>query len=242
MSLANATVASSDVWSYHHNPGALANIENISLGLSYENRFLLKELQTQGAVVAIPMKVGVISVGLQSFGYKTYRSNRAGVGYSLKLTDRLSAGVQMNYQGTRIENYGSKHNVTAEAGVIAKINDKIDFGFSIFNIGRTSVTRNPNDWYGTFMRIGLSYKLNSRVLMLIEAQKEVQTDLRVKGAVEYQLVDDFYLRLGAASNPMELTFGVGYNTKSRLKIDLGSAFRQYLGWSPHFGLTYDFNK
>ncbi len=240
MSMANSTVAVSDVWSFHHNPGALANLKQISAGLSYENRYLLKELQTQAFVVAIPFKVGIISAGVQTYGYKIYRTTRIGFGYSMKLGEKLSAGVQMNYQGLRIENYGSKSSVTAEAGILAKINDKITVGFSILNFGRAKLSEFQDDRFSTYLRLGINYKLSERVMILAEAEKEIETRLRAKAGLEYELLERFYTRFGAASNPMELTFGFGYRFKNNFKLDLGSAWQQHLGWSPHFGLTYDF--
>ena len=44
-SLANASVCLEDVYAYHNNPANLSFVKNVSVGLSYENRFLLKELQ-----------------------------------------------------------------------------------------------------------------------------------------------------------------------------------------------------
>src|SRR5690606_5738232 len=102
MSLANATVALDDVWAYHHNPAAMANLKKIEFGVSYENRFLLKELQSQGLVVALPMKRGVVSIGSQSFGYNQFRTYRTGLGYSMKLSELLSVGVQLNHHFVRI--------------------------------------------------------------------------------------------------------------------------------------------
>ena len=240
MSLANSTVAVSDVWSYHHNPGALANLKQVSAGLSYENRFLLKELQTQAFVVAIPLKIGVISAGAQSYGYKAYRTTRVGFGYSMKMGEKLSAGVQFNYQGLRIENYGNKNTVTAEAGILAKVNDKVSFGFSILNLGRAKLSEFQDDRFSTILRLGVRYQLSTKVLVLAEAEKEIETPLRAKAGIEYELLERFYMRVGAASNPMELTFGFGYQFKNRFKLDMGSAWQQHLGWSPHFGFTYDF--
>src|SRR5690606_31680218 len=127
-SLANASVALADVWSYYHNPAALSKLKTTSLGLAYENRFLLKELQTQAFVVAQPLKVGVLSLGTQIYGYQLYRSTRVGLGYSMQLAEFLSAGVQLNYQALRITNYGSKGTVTGELGLLASISPKLDLG------------------------------------------------------------------------------------------------------------------
>ncbi len=66
--LANTSVCLTDVWAYHHNPGAAASIKTISFGAYYETRFLTKELQTQALALAIPLKVGVITAGAQIFG------------------------------------------------------------------------------------------------------------------------------------------------------------------------------
>ena len=55
-SLGNASNTLEDVWAYHHNPAALTGVKKLAVGISYENRFLLKELQSQGVAVALPLK------------------------------------------------------------------------------------------------------------------------------------------------------------------------------------------
>jgi hypothetical protein len=242
MSLANASVCLEDVWGFHHNPAALGNLTKTSLGFSYENRFTLKELQTQGMVLAHPMKKGVLSIGAQLFGYNLYRSNRLGLGYSLKLAENLSFGVQLNYQTLRISNYLNKGTVTGELGILAKINEKVSFGVSIFNLNRAKLVAFQDDRFSTYLRMGLSYILSSKVILLAEVEKEISSKIRPKGAIEYQVANQFFLRIGAAGNPIELTFGLGYVIKNRLKIDIGSAWEQLLGWSPHVGLSFDLNK
>ena len=87
MSLANASSTFNDVWAFHDNPGALADVDKVSVGISYENRFLLKDLQSQAIAVSIPLKVGVLSFGGNLYGYSQYRPYKAGVGYSMKLSE-----------------------------------------------------------------------------------------------------------------------------------------------------------
>lgn len=241
-SLANASVAISDVWSYYHNPAALSKLKATSIGLAYENRFLLKELQTQAFVVAHPLKVGVLSIGTQMYGYQLYRSTRAGIGYSMNLSENLSVGAQINYQNLRIENYGSKSTVTGELGLLAKLSPKVDLGFSVSNFNRAKLSLYQDDRFSTCFRLGLNYQLNDKVLILVELEKEVESKIRPKAAVEYELIRKFYLRFGAAYNPVELTGGFSYHFQQRIKLDLGSAWHQFLGWSPHFSISIDFNK
>ena len=73
MSMANASVTLNDVWAHYNNPGAVGNVKELTVGISYENRFLLKELQSQSVAAVIPLKVGAISVGGQMFGYRDFR-------------------------------------------------------------------------------------------------------------------------------------------------------------------------
>lgn len=237
-SLANASVTLVDAWSFHHNPGALGELKQASGGLAYENRFLLKELQSQGLVYAHPLKVGVVSVGAQFYGYRQFRTQRIGAGYSLKLAERFFAGVQLNYQGLQLnENYGSNHSVSAEAGVQAVITDNWRIGVSAFNIGRAKLSDFEDDRYNTVMRFGTNYSFSEKVVILAEAEKNLEHPVNFKGGVEYQAVKNFFVRAGAASRATEFTFGFGYKWKI-LQLDLGSGYQQQLGWSPCFSLTY----
>ena len=237
-SMANASVCNTDVWAYHHNPGALGEVKTFSAGLSYTNRFLLKDFQSQALALAIPMKVGVLSVGAQLYGHDQFRSQRAGIGYGLKLAEKFYAGVQLNYQGIVLnENYGSSHGVTAEVGLQALLTEKWRIGVSMFNVTRSKLSNYQDDRLTTVMRLGTNYLLSKKVLLAAEVNKDVEQVPRFSGGVEYQAVENLFIRAGAGSGPTEFTFGLGYKYKS-VQLDLGSAYHQVLGWSPHFSITY----
>lgn len=236
--LANASVTLPDVWAFHNNPGALGELKTMAVGISYENRFLLKELQSQGIAFAQPLKVGVISVGAQFYGYNQFRTQRIGAGYSMKLADFLFAGVQLNYQGLSLNsNYGTNHSISAEAGIQALISEKWRIGVSVFNIGRAKLSVFEDDRYSTHMRLGTSYTISEKVIVMAEAYKNLESKIDFKGAVEYQAFNNFYLRAGASSAPVEFTFGFGYKWKA-FQMDIGSGYHQILGWSPNFSLNY----
>jgi hypothetical protein len=238
MSLANATVALEDVWAFHHNPSVLTNLKKIEFGVSYENRFLMKELQSQGLVVAIPIKNGVISIGSQSFGYNQFRTYRNGLGYSMNLAEFLSIGVQLNHHFVRINPaYGNHQTVTAEVGALAKINEKWSLAFSVFNITRNRLSEFAEDRYSTIMRLGTKFSVSEKVLFLAEAEKSVDYSIRFKTGIEYLPLDNFYVRGGFATAPIEFSFGLGYSFSGKYKLDLGSAYHQVLGWSPNFSYT-----
>jgi hypothetical protein len=84
-------------------------------------------------------------------------------------------------------------------------------------------------------------KLSKKLLLLCEAEKNVDFPLRFKAGIEYQPIADFYFRGGFATEPIEYSFGVGYCYKKNYKLDIGSAYHQILGWSPHFSFTVQMN-
>lgn len=238
MSLGNAASTFDDVWAYHNNPGALGAINAFTAGLSYENRFLLKELQTQGFALAIPLKVGVISVGGDMFGYRNFRSYKAGLGYSMKLSEKFFAGVQLNYQGLSLSsNYGSKHTLSAAGGIYAKITNEWKLGVSAFNVGRAKLSDFEDDRFSTVIRLGTSYLFSKKFLLAIEGEKDLDSRLRFRGGLEYEPLNNFFIRGGVQTAPVEFSFGFGYHFK-QIHIDLGSAYHQILGWSPNFSIVF----
>ena len=237
--LGNASVAIDDIWAYHHNPANLVSVKKLGLGLSYENRFLLKELQSQGFVVALPLKVGVISFGLQSFGFKNFRTNRLGLGYSMKLAEFLSCGVQLNYHQVRLTDaYGRKDALTAELGLRANITDNWKVAFSVFNLTRTKISEFGEDRLSTLMRLGTQYTFSEKVMLVAELEKNIEFPVRFKTGIEYSPIRKLFLRGGFATQPIEISAGLGYRFKEQFQLDLGSAYHQILGWSPNFSFTY----
>lgn len=238
IALGNATVALEDVWAFHHNPAALSGLKKISGGISYENRFAMRELQSQAYVVAYPLKKGVVSLGGQTFGYNALRTYRTGLGYSMQLSDLFSMGVQLNHHFVRINPaYGNNQTVTGEVGLLAKISANWQVGVSIVNLSRNKLSDFMEDRYTTLLRIGTSYKMSPNLLLLAEAEKDVEHPIRFKTGMEYIPMENFFIRGGFSTQPVEYSFGVGYAYKGIYRLDVGSAFRQIIGWSPNVSFS-----
>src|SRR5690554_5066463 len=196
--LANNGVTFSDVFAFHHNPGALGFIEKGTAGISYEARYMLKELQTQSIAVAVPLPVGVISVGGQFYGHNAYRTQRVGVGYALKLIDNISAGVQLNYIGMGFGDtyYGRKDGLSAELGALAKINNQVNIGFSVINLTRTKLADYKDDRLATLLRLGASYQVMEQLSIMAEIEQEIAFKTRFRFGIEYQPIELLYIRVG----------------------------------------------
>ncbi len=240
--MANASVNNEDVWAYHNNPGALGYITQTTVGVSYQNRFASSAIQSQSLAFAYKLKTGALSFGANNFGNTNLKVYKAGLGYSMKLDEKLSAGVQLNYQGIRLPTYyGSKNTLTAEFGFLAKINASWKFGFSVFNIGRAKLSTYEDDRLSTNFRIGTTYNPSNKLAFTVEADKEIDYKIRFKGGMQYEAFENFYVRTGVANNPIEISVGFGYKFHN-FQLDIASAYHQLLGFSPALSFNYLFDK
>ena len=238
--LGHASVGLVDLFAFHHNPGALGFMKTGGAAVTYENRYLLRELQSQGFVVAQPMKTGVISIGGQFYGHEQFRTTRIGGGYSMQLSDNFSAGVQLNYMNLRLDPfYGVRHTLTAEFGMLLKVNDKLNIGFSVLNLGRAQLSAFQDDRFSTILRLGASYQISQHLLLVTELSKDITYAARLRGGMEYSPNEQFYLRIGVQGAPVEFSGGFGMKW-DRLMLDLGTNYHQILGWTPSISMLFHF--
>jgi hypothetical protein len=240
--LGSSSVTLTDVWAYQSNPAALADLKKVSFSAAYQCRFLLKELQAQGLVYVQPFRYGAISAGITMNGNSVLRIVRCGIGYSLTLFEKLSAGVQLNYHQTSIaENYGHQANVTAECGMLLGLSENWRIGASVYNLGRANLSDFQDERLPTKMRLGTNIQLSKAVLLSSEAEKELEHPLRFKVGVEYLPHRLLAIRMGCQTNPITLSSGFGI-LWSTFRLDFATQYHQVLGWTPQLTFTYQAKK
>ena len=241
--MAHASVTLYDVWSANQNQAGLAYVDQLSAGLYYENRFLLKETGIKAGVVAIPTKSGTFGVSVVNFGYKNYNEGKYGIAYGRKLGENVSAGLQLNYISTFFGDvtYGRKNGFTAEIGVRARIVNQLFVGAHIYNITRTKLADYNNEYVPTVFRLGMEYRFSEKTFLVVEAQQDIEHRVILKTGFEYGINSTLYLRGGVATNPFSNSFGVGLKLKN-LDLDISSAYHYVLGFSPQVSLSYKMNK
>jgi hypothetical protein len=227
-----------DLWSTNNNQAGLGFVNELSAGISYENRFLLKETSYKAGAFVLPLKTGTFGLSLTSFGYSAFNQNRAGLSYGIKLLENFSVGVQMNYLNTRLTpEYGQRNSFTAAIGVIAKLSKELTIGAHVYNPTRAQLAEYDNEKIPTIMKLGLDYKFSEKVFMAVEAEKDINFTPVVKVGVEYHAVEMLYLRGGISTNPTLSSFGFGLKLKD-FKLDVSSSFHQTLGLTPSVSLIY----
>jgi hypothetical protein len=232
----------SDVWSTNNNQAGLGFMTDITGGIFYENRFLLKETSYRAGAFVLPVKTGAFGLSLASFGYSAYSETKAGLSYGQRFGDRFSVGVQLNYLNTKLnQDYGSKNSLTAAVGFIAKLNEEITMGVHVYNPTRSKLAEYDTEKIPTIMKLGLDYRFSEKVMVGIETEKDLNYDAVVKAGLEYQMTEIFYLRGGISTNPTMYSFGFGLRMKN-FKMDISSSFHQTLGITPGISLIYQKKK
>jgi len=240
--MANSSLCLNDVWSIYNNPGAFGTLEKTTLGFSYENRFLLKELSSQSLVFGLhTKKSGNFGIHFQQYGFNLYREMNGGFTYGMKLFDNFSAGISINYHGVFLaENYGSKSTVSAGLGLLYSLNEKFKLGMRVQNISRAKLVEFDDERLPTNFSLGFLYQISKKTLLTFEAEKDLIHNVNFKGGLEIQAHEILILRLGVNSYPFQSAFGLSLKLK-KFQFDFATKWHTTLGLSPSGGLIYSFD-
>lgn len=238
--LGHASVNLQDIWSAHHNQAGLASLQNIGGGIYYESRFTMKELSLKGGVVALPFEFGTFGVSVTSFGYKLYSESKVGLAYAMKLGENVRMGVQFNYHRTQIaEGYGNANHFTGELGVQADVTDELSIGAHVYNPTLTSQAEYNDERIPTTIRLGAQYQFNDKFFLSVEGHQNIYDKAGFRAGLEYQVIEQLYLRGGVSTNPTMASFGFGVKLKKKFFIDVASSYHATLGFSPQVSLSYN---
>lgn len=244
--MGNAGLTLTDVWSVRLNPAGLSGVEVPTAGLFYQRHWLSEDLAHQGIAMAIPLGRGVLGIGGDRFGYDLYNETRATLAYAMPFGEGLRAAVQLGHVGVALgDNYGRSGTLVAEVGMQARITDALWIGAHLYNPNRSGFGSTGDaavvvdERVPTVLRAGLCYTFSDKLLMTLDAEKDIDQDERFRVGVEYNPNKVLYLRTGVGTGPAQSHFGVGLRL-DRFDIDMALAVRALLGPTPMLNLNYRF--
>ena len=248
--MGNSCVASQGIWAIQNNPAGLAELQKMSLGLYYQNQWMLPETADKSAAFAVPLNVGTIGLSFNQYGASNFNENKIGLAYARSFGRYLQIGLQLDYCLLKIaEEYGNKSALTFELGIQSQITDKLTLGTYIFNPARFTLKQTINqEPLPIVFRLGASYKFTKDFIAQLEVEKNTDYDgFAMRGGLEYQAVKDLYIRAGAQIGTDRfqqqglLTFGLGYQIKF-MEINVGAQMHQVLGSAVNIGLVFNIGK
>jgi hypothetical protein len=232
-----------DFWSLFMNPAGIAGLQQMEIGAYVERRFVLQQLNYGTLGFAMPFKNGKHFAGfdVSAFGFDAYSESRIGLTYATTLFERLSLGAKVNYNRISIQNYGAKGVLYADIGLNCILSKHISVGFRVYNASRSQLLRDPDEKIPTTLDAGLAYQVSDKVLIVADVEKQVNFPISFRGGVEYAVAKFLKARVGASTQPVTLSAGIGVNVKS-LNIDFTNTLHQYLGYTPTLSLSYRIGK
>lgn len=240
--LAGAALASEDAWAGIHNQAALTFLGGFSAGVFAENRFAMKELGNKGFSVAMSFRNNAFGINFSSFGYSAFSSSRAGIAYSIKLSERFSLGTQLNFHSISIGDiYGKSHTVSGEGGFIYKVSNDLTLAGHLYNPTRSRLSDFEDERIPSIMRVGMRYAFSGNVYLLTEVHKSTDTKPLMVVGIEYQIIDLIVLRGGFSSSPARYGFGVGCRL-SHFQAEIAASYHLLLGITPQVSLVYSIQK
>ncbi len=242
--MGGTSVASHGLWAMQNNPAGMANLEKISLGLYYENRWMLPETAYKCGAFALPTKFGTLGVSFNQFGSSKYNENKFGLAYAKAFGRYLQIGLQLDYLLLKIGNeYGSFKAVTFELGIQSQVTDKLTLGTYIFNPVNFSFEQTLNhERIPIVFRFGLAYKFTKDFIGQAEIEKNTDREgVSLRGGLEYEAVRNLYIRAGVQTNPGILSFGLGYAIRFA-QINVAAQLHNELGPSVQIGIIFSIGK
>lgn len=237
--MGNAGVAMQDVWSVKKNQAGIAKLKSAQFSVGYENKFNVKELNTQSAVFVLPIKNYAIGANFQSYGVNAYRENKSGVSLARSFGPQLLAAVNLNYHQLKIDNYGSTQSFSVEVGLQYEAFKNLWLGTHIANPNQSKYGNNSEQIIPAHLQFGVVYKFSEQLMMATEVEKVLDSQVDFKTGLEYNVVKFVALRVGVAVNPFKQFAGFGINYK-KFQLDFAVASHPVLDLSPQLSVGYEF--
>lgn len=222
-------------WTSFHNQASLANNTSLSFGLNYENRFNIKELGTRSVGMIIPAGKASAGAVYSHFGYTDFKREMTGLACGLKLSEKISAGIQVDYFSEKTSGeYSNKQSVTFETGLLITPSESIRIGVHLFNPVPNSIRKS---YLPTTLRVGAGTFLNKLLFAGVEAEMSSGSKLIIRTGFEYEAFKKISIRGGFSTNNNSFSFGLGYLTKF-VQIDMGFQTHEKLGVTSSVSLIF----
>jgi hypothetical protein len=224
--MAGSCVMKPDFWSSFYNQASLSFIKTRTFGINYENRFCLRELGTGTAGLIIPYGRATLGAVYSHFGYKDFRRQSAAIASGLKLSEKMSAGIQIDYFRESFPGTEKKTNsVTVEGGLLFDLAENVRLGMHVFNPVPNSIRNNS---LPSSLSAGAGIQLNRLFFASAEVVMVTGEKMVFMTGIEYSIAENIRVRGGFRSENHSFSFGFGYEYR-HVRLDLGFASHYRLG-------------
>jgi hypothetical protein len=256
VSLGNAaTTLANEVWATANNAAGLGSITQPGAGIYFENRYLIQSLNVAAVAIALPLgeiepaaaslparaRRGVLGFEAQRFGGVLYSETRVGAAYGYRL-GVISVGGRLDMLQVSLQDLGSRRVAVASLGGQATIlPQRLSFGMYLYNISQAKLADYQDERVPTVLRAGLAYHASKQVLLVAEAEKDVEHGAGLKAGLEYLPTPVVAVRLGYTSLSQQTTGGVGVRAGD-FQFDYAAGWHSALGLSQYISINWQWER
>lgn len=238
VSLGNSVVANPSIESVFLNQAGLAGMQNFSVLVSYDSRYVLREYSMMAIGAILPFNDGVSGISFCQFGRELYRFSKAGFSYARGFGDKISAALQFDVLTESFpENKNPFLTFTVETGLLAHICPTVTAGFHLFNPISHKKDGIPGRTFPSIFRSGVSWAISEQLNWCIEVEKRSNEPALMKAGLELEAFNDFILRVGVQGQELQPSAGFGF-VNDDLSVDMAFSYHGNLGFSPSITVGY----
>jgi len=223
--LGGACIADTNAWSLVHNPAGVAHCKTISVLLSDEQIYGLKEIKSVTAGAFVPIKkVVVVGLSFNKQGYEWFNDQQFGM-HAAHARGPYSLGISfLMWQRIAGETFRETHPIINLGGTMS-VNKSLQLGLHINNV---SNSQNETQTIPLKIQGGFLYKLSKEILFYTDLVKQSNAGIQLRSGLEYRIHNYFYTRCGIQTNALKVNGGIGFTCKY-LRIDYSLTWQNPLG-------------
>jgi len=236
--LSDAMSCQTGVYAIGYNPAGCEN-EKFAAIVSYFDRYQVKEISQKSMGVVFPALNGCFSADFNYHGFKLFNRILTGLGYQMKLSEKIKAGIKLNYHGLNLGNSEEKyHAVSGEIGFILSPINRLELATYIKNPTNSQFSDLDTIIAVEFLT-GIRYTFCEKNFAALDIEKSSLYDkISVKCAVSGSLNKKFDVQGGFSTFPFTVSVGAGL-TFERLKIKTAVRRNECLGYMPSVSLVFE---
>lgn len=237
IALSNATCSSDGL----SNAASFSLPEYSYISLSYDNKYITKELSSTTFVGLYKLKFIDFSLLANYFGYEYYNKVHVSVNASKYLFDRFILGLRIGYSSFYFSSESGRSDlIDVSLGGIFKVNENLQIGLSGSNLLKARLDKNYDPLVLDLplrLDAGLEFKVIDEMNLLFQVSKSENKDFTIHFGAEYFVSDQFPLRIGFSGAPFSPSFGTGF-LFDNFDLSVAAFYNMKLGVSPSVSLKY----
>ena len=237
-----------------YNPGALASAEQgISLGYAqlFNNSF---QILMSGALAYRLPRIGTISLGMQAMdvefeGYKLQQEGTYSIAHSFLLIGDVHSKLYVGYGvnlyflkfGETVGGIdpGNQTTYGVNLGALATLHQRTHIAFAVKNLNNPSMGSDQTFDLPQHLALGIAYEPYDGVITEIDLSQKLGEETKIQAGIEFEVIDNFWLRTGASTYPNSISGGFGILLRG-IKVDYGFSSHPVLPLTHQFSLGYQF--